>query len=107
MRLIDADVFEKNLENEWRLQEISNNDLTQVREWLAQEQTVDAVPVRHGKWNCDDDMFEYAICSACKWDSGEAWEYAKKRFAYCPHCGAKMDAERKADEDSKRENRPL
>lgn len=45
MRLIDADVFEKNLENEWRLQEISNNDLTQVREWLAQEQTIDAVPV--------------------------------------------------------------
>ena len=55
--------------------------------------SADAQPVRHGRWNCGDDMFEYAVCSYCKWDSGEAWEYAKKYFKYCPNCGAKMDGE--------------
>ena len=47
--------------------------------------------VVHGHWDYGDDMFEYAICSSCNWDSGEAWEYAKKNFKFCPNCGAKMD----------------
>ena len=50
--------------------------------------------VRLGRWNCGDDIFEYAVCSYCKWDSGEAWEYAKKHFKYCPNCGADMRGER-------------
>lgn len=50
----------------------------------------DVVERKTGKWNCGDDMFEYAICSSCKWDSGEAWEYARKQFNYCPNCGSKM-----------------
>ena len=37
-----------------------------------------------GRWNCGDDMFEYAICSACKHDTGEAWDYAKKEFQILP-----------------------
>ena len=57
-------------------------------------QAADIQPVRHGKWNCgDDDEFPYAVCSVCKWDSGEAWEYAKKNFKYCPNCGARQDGE--------------
>lgn len=46
---------------------------------------------KHGEWLCGDDMFEYAICSCCEWDSGEPWEYAKEHFRYCPNCGAKME----------------
>ena len=52
---------------------------------------IPAAPVREvkrGRWECGDDMFEYAVCSVCKWDSGEAWEYAKKNFSYCPNCGS-------------------
>lgn len=45
---------------------------------------------KKGRWNCGDDMFEYAICSSCKHETGEAWEYAKRNFKYCPNCGAKM-----------------
>lgn len=45
MRLIDADIFAKKLEDKWILHEISNNDLAQIGKWLAQEQTVEAVPV--------------------------------------------------------------
>ena len=47
-------------------------------------------PETIGHWNCGDDMFEYAICSSCKHETGEAWEYAKRNFKYCPNCGAKM-----------------
>lgn len=43
-----------------------------------------------GHWNCGDDMFEYAICSSCKHETGEAWEYAKRNFKYCPNCGTRM-----------------
>jgi len=45
---------------------------------------------RKGKWVYGDDMFEYAICTSCQWDSGEAWEYALKNFKFCPNCGARM-----------------
>ena len=48
-----------------------------------------------GHWNCGDDMFEYAICSSCKHETGEAWEYAKRNFKFCPNCGAKMERDDK------------
>lgn len=47
---------------------------------------------KSGHWDCGDDMFEYAICSSCKHETGEAWEYAKRNFKYCPNCGAKMES---------------
>lgn len=50
-RLIDADVFERHLEDEWILHEISNKGLEQIGKWLAQEKTIDAVPVIRCK-NC-------------------------------------------------------
>lgn len=93
MRLIDADMFEENLENEWRLQEISNNDLTQVREWLAQEQTVDAVPVRHGKW-IKLDMHAHLAdhkCTACGQECYVPTCMGEPMYAYCPNCGARME----------------
>lgn len=45
-------------------------------------------PTKTGHWNCGDDMFEYAICSSCKHETGEAWEYAKRNFKFCPNCGS-------------------
>lgn len=51
------------------------------------------VEPKTGHWNCGDDMFEYAICSSCKHETGEAWEYAKRNFKYCPNCGARMVGE--------------
>ena len=82
MRLIDADDFISRF-----------NHVPLVQE--AIKKAMDCMPTieerKTGEWNCGDDMFEYAICSACKWDSGEAWEYAKKHFRYCPSCGARME----------------
>ena len=46
--------------------------------------------VRHGYW-VDKEYFgiEVPVCSVCEYESSH-YEY----HAYCPNCGAKMDAER-------------
>ena len=53
----------------------------------------DVAPEVCGHWKAYDDEngLVYAVCSSCKWDSGEAWAYANKYFDFCPRCGAKMD----------------
>lgn len=47
--------------------------------------TIDAVPVRHGRWiiNCDG---YYPYCSECKVEPDRG-----KMTPYCPICGARMD----------------
>lgn len=44
-RLIDADAFENYVFDEWNKNEISNGDWMTFREWLRDQETVDAVPV--------------------------------------------------------------
>lgn len=39
-RLIDADEFESYVQNQWELNEISNGDWIQFREWLKDQQTI-------------------------------------------------------------------
>lgn len=58
------------------------------------EATVDAVPVRHGRWINRNPRVDISTCSCCedRWGSASVMNY-------CPSCGAKMDAERKEDED--------
>lgn len=61
---------------------------------IDEQPTVDAEPVRHGKWmKCDEDKWEhiYALrCSEChggyhlSHETTTAWNY-------CPECGARMD----------------
>ena len=59
--------------------------------WIIDpEATVDAVPVRHGKWENtrpDAPMFGFYYCSLC----------GRKRTSpqdkYCPNCGARMNDE--------------
>lgn len=60
-------------------------------EYIKQMHTIEAEPVRHGQWNYrhEDD---WCYCTACGTDAegsnGECLE-----TDYCPHCGARMDAE--------------
>ena len=56
--------------------------------------TVDAVPVRHGKWLPREasvlyPFWERYTCSECGKHSDDT--------RYCPNCGAKMDGERKEE----------
>lgn len=77
-----------------------------VKRVVMQAPTADVVEVKHGSWYIPE--CEYLGCSECG-----AWYYtgadstaeAKKRLAdgecypFCPHCGAKMDGERAAQND--------
>lgn len=58
------------------------------------EPTVDAEPVRHGRWIEIEDSWDdcHYQCTGC----GEEWYLddgtpAENNMNYCPHCGAKMD----------------
>ena len=80
MRLIDADVLTDAIENSRG----KNSIYAQfVRAWIKEAPTIDAVPVRYGRWNCD---MSGAWCSICG-------EYSEGEWNYCPNCGAKMDGE--------------
>ena len=46
--------------------------------------TIEAEPVRHGRWEQDGDC---VICSEC----GEEHAWDEYRATYCEDCGAKMD----------------
>ena len=94
MRLIDADALAKFIDyghlhnpNE---KAYSEND---IREMIDMMPTVDAVPVRHGKWIHEvrytiDSLHSYQQyrCSECD------MTYITNT-KYCPNCGARMDKE--------------
>ncbi len=83
--------YQNNLNPSYTRYVAQMDERTKLKFMIADAPTIEAR--KKGEWNCGDDMFEYAICSVCKWDSGEAWEYAKKYFRYCPNCGADMRGE--------------
>lgn len=57
---------------------------------LNEQPTVDAEPVRHGKWEPVSEDWRHQIewweCSECNFS-------ASIKYNYCPHCGAKMGEE--------------
>lgn len=92
-RLIDAD----SLEPYYRLMQ---DNATGVKMMalpdgiVDQQPTVDAVPVRHGRWVDHEEMHP-------EWNNTEIWhrcsecgyETAHSKTPYCPNCGARMDEE--------------
>ena len=110
MRLIDADAFRRWL-TDWQFGEApALNDKDREKAMIKCEVldiilsglnapyfTIDAEPVRRGKWTVDKDHVEEiytnpVICSECGQSMTlECGEYTP----YCPNCGALMDG--KAD----------
>lgn len=85
MRLIDADALKFDI-----MCVYGSNP--QYINWLNHAPTVDAVPVRHGKWLPENrTMDAFWVCSCCGFPS-EA-HGAFKIYKFCPNCGARMDAE--------------
>ena len=94
-RLIDADKATKLLHTV--LDPISNKKLI----WLAWDivlkdcETIDAEPVRHGKWiyqeykGINNQNIGYYVCSEC----GYVVFGMDKMNRYCSYCGAKMEGE--------------
>ena len=67
---------------------------------IYEASTVDAEPVRHGKWKQWDvyELEDTYECTAC----GESFVLIEgtpitNGYKYCPWCGAKMDEERKEE----------
>ena len=88
MRLIDADradIF--SIPTHYR----TDTTLWDVKKWLEDQLTIEAEPVKHGRWEEYPSPL-FLRCSVCK------CEYEKSRMplkhvGWCPNpnCGAKMD----------------
>ena len=60
----------------------------------ADSSPVDAVEVVHGRFELIEKAgVDYWRCSACQEIVAEY--YHEPKYNYCPHCGAKMDGERR------------
>lgn len=94
MRLIYADDFERRIMEE---SEICEDCAFIVVNLLDDAPTVDAVPVVHGKWLHDESGAN--LCSQCmEYVYEDDVHHLIWHTKYCPHCGAKMDGERKEGE---------
>ena len=88
-RLIDADAITKNTIVDFVGENggfISHGDVL----WLISKQpTIEAEPVKHGKWLWEKDHWE---CSECR--GGRYHDLSLGLDAsYCSRCGARMDGE--------------
>ena len=72
-----------------------------IKTVLKQTKTVDAVPVVHGRWEKKTaDWVYYYACSECG-EPVPSGQWGNDFFSnYCPNCGAKMDGERKDNEQA-------
>lgn len=94
MYLIDADEAVKIIKR-YDDRGLTLDEVTRITDGIAKEieamPTVDAEPVKHGKWIETKNGFH---CSNCK---GKPGQHPTKRGAFlsnfCPNCGAKMDGE--------------
>lgn len=82
MRLIDADAL---IPKGTKV----TDDVIAVHNAIKNAPTIEAEPVRYGRWMCGDYYDIGDVCSECDWDSG----MVNPTLRYCPNCGAKMDKE--------------
>ena len=93
-RLIDIDRLCNDLAKRWSIADKKKEELIRavmadvVTPIVASQPTVDAVPVRHGRWEWDGEAF---VCSACgSGYEGQPTMMGKPMFEFCPVCGADM-----------------
>ena len=91
-RLIDADELKEKLKDMDIV--LVKHD---VEDWIDEQPTVDAEPVRHGKW-IQPHWKNSNYCCNCSECGGEAMhrEYHWDKngiYPICPNCGAKIDKE--------------
>lgn len=94
-RLIDADAFKQTFCAECCATQCEGCNIDYHFEHLAP--TVDAVPVRHGKWlyGESESGHDGYYCSQCgkhiRWIYGEEDINFITSYNYCPKCGARME----------------
>ena len=91
----------------WVDEVVAGNEWIDPWDYTPVAPTVDAVPVVHGEWiegNRRPKSGKFC-CSVCHMDCYDiqptrATGWKKRcRYSYCPNCGAKMDGERKGEEE--------
>ena len=103
MRLVDADEAVKIIKR-YDDRGLALDEVTRVTDGIAREieeqPTVDAEPVRHGKWineppyKAADGTYRKAqICSECNSYFVSEGNTPYSNHPYCCECGAKMDGE--------------
>ena len=103
MRLIDADEFIITAKVGIMLASMcTNNEVKKeilkatyelIKERIDDAPTVDAVPLRHGKWivNVRRNLTREFKCSVCDKSICFNYDTCFHEYDYCPFCGAKMD----------------
>ncbi|MGN1367388.1 MAG: hypothetical protein ACI4WX_00840 [Aristaeellaceae bacterium] len=101
MRLIDADVlkqkitkFHAGLKPRY-ISKLVDAEIADIQDIIDETQTVDAEPVRHGRWDFSGryrfkDGGRAVRCTACGCSLHLA-EFLKYTWNFCPVCGAKME----------------
>lgn len=80
-RLIDADALKEYVGR------VQLNSREKIFNLIDAQPTIDAVPVKHGKWTHYKDEH---TCSKCGETVTGGWD---EDYDYCPNCGARMDEE--------------
>jgi hypothetical protein len=89
-RYIDADALKEQCFK--FANDVSRSAMAFVQGQINAAPTADVVEVRHGKWQVYLDG-NLLMCSSCKTTFFD--ESGNGGTNYCPHCGAKMDGERR------------
>lgn len=93
-RLIDADALKDLEEMEYTYFKspaaVPFYEADKVWEVIDYAPTIEAEPVRHGRWETHNQVDSVFYCSECKLNvSG----FERRWLNYCPNCGVKMDKE--------------
>lgn len=97
-RLIDANKAKNKLSGFTRYTGIDEAPYEYAETVIDKLPTVDAEPVKHGKWIDDKGMYKCSVCNnlwAHWWIAACSEGWMDKEMKFCPNCGAKMDGERR------------
>lgn len=90
MRLIDADALFINLDGMMAVSPTGYIHGDTVADMISDAPTVDAVPVRHGKWTRHTLGSTGGYGTTVMHQCSECESMTISRFRYCPNCGAMM-----------------
>ena len=105
MRLIDADALLEKVQYRLHFDDVISKTIDKcveiTRRLINDAPTIEAEPVRHGRWEryCDDKFMGYGADGKIKYRKVYTYECDNCRHGtavktnYCPNCGAKMDGD--------------